>query len=391
MSSLRLVLVNARYWPLTGETEQFVVDTADGLRQMAVSPTVLTARWAPEWPPEMVLRETRAVRLPHAPFGGWSTYRYMRSLSRWLREHRRDIDLVYVMNLRHEAYAALTALDGARVGVVLRVRPDDFRWLETALRGSRFRKRAAHADAIVAPNQMLLDESLRHGFSRDKVHMIPNGASVAEPPSAQSRFQARCALAAVNFSLGLAEYAPLVVTAGPLRDGRNLVELVDSWRYIAARWPSAKLWILGDGPLRETLYERIVDRGLQHQIVLPGSFDDLSDVLHAADIYVAPAPSMDGSQHVLQAMSAGLPTVAIDAPEFRELLKAGEAGRLVPAFDRRAAAETIAELLETPRLSAQLGQAARRLVESAFPAGATWRAHRELFEQVMASKRRGTA
>jgi glycosyltransferase involved in cell wall biosynthesis len=216
--------------------------------------------------------------------------------------------------------------------------------------------------------------------------VIPNGVAVGEPPSAQSRFQARCALAAVNFTLGIAEYAPLVVTAGPLRDGRNLVELVDSWRYIAARWPIAKLWILGDGLLRETLYERIIDRGLQHQITLPGSFDDLSDVLRAADIYVAPAPSMDGSQHILQAMAAGLPTVAIDTPEFRDLLKQGEAGRLVPSFDRRAAAETIAELLEAPKLSAQLGQAARRRVESDYPAGATWRAHRELFEQVMASK-----
>ena len=122
MSPLRLVLVSPRYWPLVGETEQFVAELAEGLRREAVVPTILTARWSGDWPPETVHREMRVIRLSPPPLSNWSTYRYLCSLARWMRSHRHEIDIVYAMNLRHEAYAALGAVRGLPIGVVLRAR-----------------------------------------------------------------------------------------------------------------------------------------------------------------------------------------------------------------------------------------------------------------------------
>jgi glycosyltransferase involved in cell wall biosynthesis len=309
-------------------------------------------------------------------------------LSRWLRAHCQEFDVAYIMNLRHDSFAAVGTLLKQPVGVVLRVRAGDCRWLETSLLGGRVRRRAGLADALVAPTQALQRESLAAGFPPDRIHTIPNGVAVAEEVLPAQRHAARASLAEINHSLSAAEYAPIAVAVGPLLEGRNLPELVESWRFVAARWPSAKLWIVGDGSLREPLYERIVDHGLHHQVHLPGTFDDLSDILAAADLFVSPAASLDGGQHLLAAMAAGLPVIAARGSESCELIEHRGTGLILPTADRAELAEAIGELLENPRRAALYGQAGRRRVQCGFSPLQTCQAHLQLFERIAAEKRR---
>jgi glycosyltransferase involved in cell wall biosynthesis len=326
--------------------------------------------------------------LPHAPLGGWSTFRYVRSLARWLRAHRHSVDLVYVMNLRHEAYAAIGALRNHGVGVVLRPRPADCLWLETAPLGARLKRRFFQADAIVASTDRIRDDLLRAGYAAERIPRIRNGAWVGPHKDSALRYQARAALAEINLDLAVAEYAPVAVAAGPLCEGRHLFELVAAWRTIADRWPSARLWLLGDGPLRETLYERIVDYGLHHQIVLPGSFDELLDVFQAADVFVAPTPATEGAQFALEAMAAGLPVVAADGPDYREVVEHGVSGLLVAPGDGPALAQALTSLFDAPQLGAQWGLAGRRRVADDLSAARATQLHLQLFERIVACKRR---
>jgi glycosyltransferase involved in cell wall biosynthesis len=326
--------------------------------------------------------------LPHAPLGGWGTFRYVRSLARWLREHRHSVDVVYVMNLRHEAYAAIGALRNQGVGVVLRPRPADCRWIESVSPGARLKRRFLQADALVASSDRIRDDLLRVGYPAERIPCIRNGAWVGARKDAVSRYQARAALAEINQDLTVAEYAPVAVTAGPLCEERHLFDLVAAWRTVGARWPSARLWLLGDGPLREALYERIVDCGLHHQISLPGSFDDLTDVFQAADVFVAPTPATEGAQFALEAMAAGLPVVAADGPDYREVVAHGASGLLVPPGDGPALAKALTTLFDAPQLAAQWGSAGRRRVADDFSPARTAQLHLELFQRIVAGKRR---
>lgn len=68
-------------------------------------------------------------------------------------------------------------------------------------------------------------------------------------------------------------------------------------------------------------------------------------------------------------MAAGLPCVALDCPQHRELIRAGETGHLCASEGDMI--ERIAMLIDTPALRARLGAAARleaqrRFGESAF-------------------------
>ncbi|MDA1052680.1 MAG: glycosyltransferase family 4 protein [Planctomycetota bacterium] len=393
MNPMRLLMVTPRYWPLVGDTERVTTRLANEFCVRGCPTTILTARWHSNWPESVVHRHAVVKRLPGSPRGGWTTFRYMRALARWVRQHRAEFDVVYVMNLRQDAYAVVGALGSLDPPVVLRSQgaraTGDCHWQEHARFGRRIRKRCQSAAAIVASTDVSADELLRAGYS--SVHRIDYGAEALEPRSAASRFHAREALAAANQDLEVAEFAPVAICVDRFAEGRALADLVRAWLPIADRWPSAKLWLIGDGPLRDSLYDSIVEFGLRQQIAMPGSFDELSELYHAADLFVSPSPDYGTSQALVEAMAAGLPIIATDTPDLRELIDDAIQGYLVPPGDRQRLSERIAQLIDATELALQYGLAARRRANECFSLSRVVEDHITLFKQLIYSASRGTA
>jgi glycosyltransferase involved in cell wall biosynthesis len=392
MTRLKLLIVTPRYWPLLDDTPRVVATLADAFGRHELATTILTAKWHSDWPDTVVHCQATVIRLPHAPRGGWTTFRYMRALSRWLREHRESFDIVYVMNLRQDAYATLGALQDATVPVVLRAQrageTGDCRWQQTARFGRRIRRRCHSADMLVATSRAAADELMASDYS--SVRCIETGAGPTVSRSAAGRFRARAALADANYDLAVAEFAPVAVCAERLDEHRGLGDLIVAWLPIAARWPSSKLWLIGDGPLRETLYEGIVQRGLHHQISMPGSFDDLTEVFQAADVFVSPSPSYGATQALVEAMAAGLPIVATDTPDVRDIIEPGVEGYLPTPGDRRQLTDAIAKLFESPGFGVEMGSSARRRANEARDLQRMVDAHLDLFQQLAGKKPLGT-
>jgi glycosyltransferase involved in cell wall biosynthesis len=387
MKRLRLLIVTPRYWPLVGDAEQMTARLADAFCSRGMDVTVLTARWHSDWPTMVMHRQTRVERLPYAPRGGWNTLRYMRALSRWIRTKRNDFDIVYVMNLKHDAYATVGAAASLRLPVILRARragpTGDCHWQTTARFGKRIRTRCQAAVAVVSSTPVGAQELASAGYT--SVMQICDGTEEAPPRSAAERFRARAALADINHDLAVAEYAPVAVCVERLQEGRGLEKLIRAWFPVGERWPSAKLWIIGDGPLRDSLYEGIVDLGLHHQILLPGSFDDWHELLQAADAYVSASPDFATTQALLDAMAAGLPILANDTPDVHDVLESGVQGYLFETSDSSSLLDAVSRLSESPGLGIQVGLAARRRASEAFSITRTVDQHEQLFHR-MASK-----
>ncbi len=393
MTPLRLLMVTPRYWPLVGDTERVTTRLSNEFCARGCPTTILTARWQSGWPDTVLYCDAVVKRLPGSPRGGWTTFRYMRALARWVRQRHADFDVVYVMNLRQDAYAIVGALRSSNPPVVLRAQragaTGDCQWQDHARFGRRIRKRCQAAAAIVASADIGTDELLRAGYS--SVHKIEYGAEQMEPRSAASRFHARAALADANQDLEVAEFAPVAICVDRFAEGRGLAELIRAWLPIADRWPSAQLWLIGDGPLRDSLYESIVQLGLRQQIAMPGSFDELSELYHAADLFVSPSPDYGTTQALVEALAAGLPIIASDTPDARELVDDGIHGYLVPPGDRRQLSERIAQLFEATELALQFGLAARRRANECFSLSRAVDDHIALFKQLVHSASRGTA
>lgn len=386
-SPLRLVLLTRRFWPLVGGAEAVMANLASEFMHRGAGVTILTARWESHWPTELVHREVPVVRLPNPPQRGWGTLRYMRAVGRWLRAHQERFDLVYVSMLKHDAYAAIGALRSTGIPVVVRAEGSgtlgDCGWHATARFGNRIRVRCQAAAASVAPSEIIADEIRAAGFPADRVHFIPNGVAIPDPRAPQKRLAARAALVEVNEDLATHDDAPLVVYTGRLQAAKGLFELIRAWPPVVARWPTARLWLIGEGPDREELFETVLDLQLRESVRLPGAFDEVGEVLQAADLFVLPSYEEGMSMSLLEAMAAGVPVVATDIPGNRQLLTHEQHGLLVPPRDPRALTQAITRQLQQTVLSAAYAEAARRRVASDFSLQRTVERHDELFRSLI--------
>jgi glycosyltransferase involved in cell wall biosynthesis len=386
VSALRVACVTRRFWPLVGGAETVMARLAGAFQKRGMPTVVLTAQWQRDWPRQIDHGGARVIRLPHSSVRMLGTLRYMTELGRWLRRNRREIDLVYVSMLKHDAYVAAGL--GRRLGfpVVLRAEgaglSGDCHWQLSARGGVALKRRCMRANAFVAPSRAIERELIAAGYARPRIHYVPNGVPVSEPRTSQRRREARAALAEHSRLLAAEEDAPVAVYAGRLHPAKGLVELVEAWRGVIERAPSARLWLVGEGSEADRLRSHIEARGLAGAVVLAGAFDDVGDFLAAADLFVLPSHEEGMSMALLEAMAAGLPIVASDIPGNRTLLEDGVHARLTPVGDVGSLTESIVEMLLDRELAAPLGAAARRRAETEFSLERCVERHVELFERL---------
>ena len=383
--SLRLALVTRRFWPLVGGAEMAMANLAAEFRRQGHSVRIVTGRWEKHWPQEMVHREVPVTRLPHPRTRGWGTLRYMYALSAWLHREKNNFDAVLVSMLKHDAYCAVGALQKTAIPVILRVEGagagGDCVWQQTARFGLRIRKRCQAASAFIAPSDAIAMELREAGYAAERIARIDNGVGIPPPQSPASRNAARAALSEANHDLRLEPNAKLSVYTGRLHPDKGLLDLVNAWRPIAERWPSARLWLVGEGPQREELFRRISDHDLKYRICLPGAFDDTEEVLEAADMFILPSYSEGMSLSLLEAMAAGLPVIASDIAGNRALVTDDQSGLLVPPRDVRALSMAIVRLIEQPALRVALGSRARQEVQDKYSLKKMGREHLELIQR----------
>jgi glycosyltransferase involved in cell wall biosynthesis len=363
MTRLRLALVTPRFWPLVDDLATQLLRLAERFRAAGHEVTIVSATWHRSWPREVQVREIPLVRLGHAPRGGWSTLRYLWNLSRLLKERSEALDAVLVAALRYEAYAAIGALASSRTRVVLladAVGPGgDVAWQSSATFGSRIARRAQGAAAIVATSSVVAGELTAAGYPAKKIVAIPWGVPLPPVQSACIRDASRQSLAGANHDLVACGTDPVVIAIGPLTRDRGFAHLVKAWKAVAARFPAARLWITGDGPERERLYQLIGDLDLRQRAFLPGIFSDQQELLEAADVFVQPATSAGPTLALAEALATGLPAIATDLPCHREWIEDARTGRLVAPGEARALAAALIATLEHPARALELGAAAR--------------------------------
>jgi glycosyltransferase involved in cell wall biosynthesis len=327
----RIVIVSRRYWPLTGGQESVVANLAKGLQSRKHQVTVVTAQWSPSWPAAIDDDEVQVVRLSQRSRSMWGTWSFMTRVTRWLRRHRDEVDAVIVSRLGYTAYAALAAFRRrvsapVVLSALMESSDNDLAWLQSNPFGARFQSRFQQATAIAVHSRFGQQTLQAAGFHPSIVRVIPMGVELPVAPSSDGRQSARRDLRGANHDLAMPIQGQLAVVVRPMARGSHLATLIRAWRRVADIHPEARLWIIGDGPQRSELAELRRELDLEWHVVLPGVFEDITEVLAAADLFIA-----DPGTHIVrlvQAMSAGLPILAMDCPLHREIFGVDGIGTL---------------------------------------------------------------
>ena len=388
MKPLRTVLVTRRFWPLVGGAEIVMANLSSEFQQRGLQCQILTAQWEPSWPSEFVHREVPVVRLRNPRQRVWGTLRYLKSLSRWLKDHADKIDLVYVSMLKHDAYMATKVCQQLKIPVVLRAEgggeTGDCHWQTTARFGNSIRHRCKTAAAVVAPSRAIIEELQMAEYATKQLHQIPNGVPIPAANCSDSQQLARQALAEANRDLAVSPQEKIVAYTGRLDRNKGLFDLIEAWPNVVTQWPESQLWLVGEGPDRDGLFQRIRDLELQGRVIVPGAFDDVEEVLRAANLFILPSYFEGLSISLLEAMAHGVPALASDIPGNNDLITSGVNGGLFPAGNVQAISQSIQEALASPDRSASWASEALQMVQDKYSLTSMVEAHLALFEQLVA-------
>jgi len=153
--------------------------------------------------------------------------------------------------------------------------------------------------------------------------------------------------------------------------------------------PKLRLVLLGDGPLRQKCMEHLADAGLSQLTWLPGSMDNVPEVMRAFDVFVLPSQAEGISNTILEAMACGLPVIATDVGGNCELVEAGHTGTLIPSNNPEALANQMAIYADDPQLRRQLGENGRNRIVGRFSMAQMLSAYSGIYDKLM--EQRGIA
>jgi len=166
--------------------------------------------------------------------------------------------------------------------------------------------------------------------------------------------------------LGLSPQELAVGTVANLNWRKGHAFLLWAFAKVVSQQPGARLLLVGEGPLRESLEDLTRELRLTEDVRFLGRRTDVADLLPALDLFVLPSVTEGLGVALMEAMAVGLPCVATRVGGVPEVVADGETGLLVPPRDPEALAEAMLRLLPDTALRRWMGQAGRRRVEEHF-------------------------
>ena len=172
-----------------------------------------------------------------------------------------------------------------------------------------------------------------------------------------------CALAEL---IGHRPRGPVLVSIGRLSAEKGHADLLDALAAVFRRGRRMEAVLVGDGPERPHLEQRVRDLGLDGWVHFPGYLDRPQVVLNEADLMVLPSHTEGLPNVALEALAMHVPVLATNVGGTPEVIRDGETGRLVPARDTRAMTEALEHFLQHRDAWAAMARRGRQRVVDEF-------------------------
>lgn len=136
----------------------------------------------------------------------------------------------------------------------------------------------------------------------------------------------------------------LVIHVSNLRPVKGVLDIVRAHALITEA-TGARLIIVGGGPQRDEAEHLANELGIGARVLFAGMLDDVAPYVACADLFLAASRQESFGLAALEAMSSGVPVVAMRVGGLPELVDEGVTGLLTPPGDVSALAEAAIELL----------------------------------------------
>lgn len=112
--------------------------------------------------------------------------------------------------------------------------------------------------------------------------------------------------------LGIYDYEYVIGHIGRFAEAKNHTFLLDIFKEVRKRLSSAKLLLVGDGELYQSVEEKAISLGIKDSIIFAGNRSDVNELLSAMDVFVFPSKYEGLPVALVEAQCSGLPCVISD-------------------------------------------------------------------------------
>ncbi len=282
----------------------------------------------------------------------------IRRIRRLIIEER--IDVIHAHQYTPLFYGALAAFSVKNTRIIMtehgRLFPDKKNW-----------KRCLFNPFLTAMTNKLISISERtktammknDNFPGYKIKVIYNGVK-------QLADKQRIDPEAKKTLLGLRKDWKVVGTAARLDEIKNFPMMLRSFKGVLENEPDSCLLIAGKGPKEAELKKLASELNISERVFFLGLRMDLDEIYQVYDVFVLTSLTEGISITVLEAMSAGLPTVVTDVGGNPEIVVNEKTGYLVPLGDEKKMAQRIIELLRDPQQRGDMGERGKARVKECF-------------------------
>lgn len=184
----------------------------------------------------------------------------------------------------------------------------------------RMRSYYSRCDVVVVPS-MPVEKVLRGYGIRTRMEIIKSGVSV-QCSNDDSR--------KLRSEFGIGDDAFLLLYVGRVAREKNLGLLLRAFKVVRKEHPKARLMIVGSGPYEEECKAIARSTRISDSVIFSGmlSHSNVDRAYHAADAFVFPSITETQGLVVCEALTAGLPCIAVRAAGTPEVVDDGVDGLL---------------------------------------------------------------
>jgi len=159
-------------------------------------------------------------------------------------------------------------------------------------------------DKIIVPSQMMRDVLISYGVKRE-IKVIPTGIEIKRfVKGNRNKWREK-----MNIPLN----ARVLLYVGRIAKEKNIFFLLECFRFVRKKVKDVYLLIVGDGPLRKDVMKYLNRFNLKNYVKITGYVNpiEIRDVYACGDIFVFASVTETQGLVILEAISAGLPVVAV--------------------------------------------------------------------------------
>ncbi len=213
-------------------------------------------------------------------------------------------------------------------------------------------------DGVIAPSESIARLIKKRGVT-SPIRVVPTGIDVqAFAEGVGARFRRK---------LNIPPRAFVVGHVGRLAPEKNLGYLADAVACFAQQTPNARFLVVGSGPSEDSIKETFSKHGVAAQLILAGKHTGraLADAYNAMDVFAFASFTETQGMVLAEAMAAGRPVVALNAPGVREVMRHEQNGFMLPArASAKMFAAHLALLHAEPALRRAFSKEARRTADA---------------------------